>query len=79
MIDIDSDKIITEGKFDENLFEDPALVLVDLVNEEYAETDEDIMLGESAEVNLIDIVLRDDPEMIKSIEETLTYMQVEAM
>lgn len=75
----DPNKIITEGKFDENMFEDPALVFIDLVNEEYEDADADLMLGEASEMNLMDIVLRDDPLSIKLDREEVTYNQIEAM
>ena len=76
---MDADKIITDGKLDENMFEDPALVYVDLINEQYAETDEDIMLGEASDLHLVDIVLRDDPEVLKVFNENITYNEVQVL
>lgn len=75
---MDADKIITDGKLDENMFEDPALVYVDLINEQYAETDEDIMLGEASDLHLVDIVLRDDPDILKAFDE-ITYNEMQVL
>ena len=58
---IDPDKIITEGKYDPDLYEDPAMVYVDIINEEHKEAEDDLMLGDSSDASLIDIVMRDEP------------------
>lgn len=76
---MDADKIVTDGKLDENMFEDPALVYVDLINEQYAEIDEDIMLGEASDIHLVDIVLRDDNEILKVFNEDITYNEVQVL
>lgn len=59
---IDPDKIVTEGKLDLDLLEDPAMALVDLAIEKDVDAEEDIMKGHMAHVHMVDIIARDDPE-----------------
>lgn len=76
---MNADKIVTDGKLDENMFENPALVYIDLINEQCAEIDEDIMLGEASDLHLVDIILRDDSEVLKVFNEDITYNEVQIL
>lgn len=73
IVNIDPDNIITEGKLDYDLFGDPVMVYIDLHNDMLLEAEEDLFLGKAADVALIDIVLREDPEFIKLDEEEPTF------
>lgn len=69
IVNIDPDSIITEGKLDYDLFGDPVMVYIDLHNDLLSEAEEDLFLDKAADVAMIDIVLREDPEFIKLDEE----------
>lgn len=63
LLNIDPNTIVTEGKLDPDMFEDPAMVFVDLFNEEVADAEEDLILGgKFDEMSLVDIVAADEPE-----------------
>lgn len=66
---IDPNSILTEGKLDDDLFEDPAMVLVDIYNGVIQEAEMDLLLGHVSDMELIDTVSRDDPDFIKLDEE----------
>jgi len=59
---IDPDKIVTEGKLDLDLLEDPVMALVDLAIEKDVDAEEDLMKGHMAHAAMVDIIARNDPE-----------------
>jgi hypothetical protein len=65
---IDPNKIITEGKFDEDLHEDPVMVMVDAENESLQEAEEELFLGDADDMALVDIVCGEDDVSIDDIE-----------
>lgn len=70
---IDPNLILTEGKIDDDLFEDPAMVLVDLENEIIHETEMDLLLGHVSDMELVDIVSRDEPEFVNLDSEEINF------
>lgn len=63
---IDPNTIITEGRLDADMFEDPALVFVDLALDEAKDAEDDLLLGgKNDDMSLVDIVAQNDPEFIK--------------
>ena len=71
--ELDPNKIITEGKLDIDLYEDPVMVLVDLYNEVIHETETDLLLGDVSDIAHIDLIEREDPEFMSLDEEELKY------
>ena len=65
--------ILREGKFDQDLFEEPAMVFVDLYNAELNEASEDLLLGGDSDMNLIDIVMMGDKAMAQLDEDQPRY------
>lgn len=62
---IDPNTIVTEGRLDIDMFEDPSLVFVDLAIDEAKDAEEDLILGgKNDDLSLVDIVARDDPQFI---------------
>lgn len=59
---IDPNKIVTEGKFDEDFHEDPVMIMVDLFNEELQQSEDELMLGPADEMVLVDIVAGSDSD-----------------
>lgn len=70
---LDPNKIITEGRLDIDLYEDPVMVLVDLYNEVIHETETDLLLGDVSDIAIIDLIEREDPEFLSLDEEELKY------
>ena len=70
---IDPNSILTEGKLDDDLFEDPAMVLVDLENGLIHEAEMDLLLGHVSDMELVDIVSRDEPEFTKLDDEEIIF------
>jgi len=74
MINIDPNIIITEGKFDEDLHEDPAMVFVDDYNEALQEAEDDLMLGDADDMAMVDIVAGDDADFDELDKDELEYL-----
>ena len=63
---IDPNTIVTEGRLDADMFEDPSLVFVDLVLDEEKDAEEDLLLGGmNDDMSLVDIVAQNDPDFIQ--------------
>ena len=76
MININPNKIITEGKFDQDMFEDPVMVMVDLDLDRFQEATDDLIYGgKNDEMSLVDIIARDDPTFIE-LDEAETKIEV---
>lgn len=72
---IDPNKIITEGKFDEDLHEDPVMVMVDAENESLQEAEEELFLGDADDMALVDIVCgEDDTDLDAAEKDELEYL-----
>ena len=63
---IDANKILTEGKVNFDLFEDPALVFVDLANSTLAEATDDLMFG--TDMELVDLVMMNENNDFSNLE-----------
>lgn len=63
---IDPNTIVTEGRLDADMFEDPALVFVDLTLDKDKDAEEDLLLGgKNDDMSFVDIVAQNDPDFIK--------------
>ena len=71
---IDPNKIVTEGKYDPDLHEDPVMVMVDIYNEELQESEEELMLGDADEMAMVDIVAGDDFDIDDVDKDELEYL-----
>lgn len=70
-LNINPELIQTEGKFDQDLLEDAALVLVDMEIDALDEAEEDLILGgKNDDMSLVDIIAGDDPDFIILDKET---------
>lgn len=74
MIDIDPNIIITEGKFDEDFHEDPALIMVDAYNEALQEAEDSLFMGDADEMAMVDIVAGDDSDFDDLDKDELEYL-----
>lgn len=73
---IDPNKIITEGKYDEDLHEDPVMVMVDDYIDSLQEAEEELFLGHTDDMSLVDIVAGNDSDFsqLDKEEEELKYL-----
>lgn len=61
---IDIDKLV-EGKFDEDILDNPGMTLVDMVINEEKDAEKDIFLGENSDMRFVDIIEAADPEVLE--------------
>lgn len=63
-MNIDVDKLV-EGKFDEDMLNNPGMTLVDMVINEEEDAEKDIFLGENSDMRFVDIIEAADPEVLE--------------
>ena len=63
---IDPNTIVTEGRLDPDMFEDPSLVFVDLAIDEAKDAEEDLLFGgKNDDMSLVDIVAQNDSDFVQ--------------
>ena len=73
---IDANKIVTEGKYDDDLHEDPVMIMVDDYIDSLQEAEDDLFMGNSSDMVLVDIVAGNDTDFsqLDKEEEELKYL-----
>ena len=71
---IDPNKIVTEGKFDEDLHEDPVMIFVDDYNESLQEAEDDLFMGDADDMAMVDIVAGDDVDFNQLDRDEYEYL-----